>query len=46
MAVGLTLTKAREFTSLKSDEAPVKFIARKLQKMFAFFCTDKKKFLM
>lgn len=36
----------RSSTSLQSDEVPVKLIARKLKKMFAFFYTDKKKFLM
>lgn len=29
-------------TILESDEAPVKFSARKLQKMLVFFYTDKK----
>lgn len=32
----------RNWTILESDEAPVKFSARKLQKMFIFFYTDKK----
>lgn len=32
----------RNWTILESDEAPVKFIARKLQKVFFFFYTDKK----